>query len=659
MSFFRLLIRKKTFLTIIILLISGFICFFGVRGIILQKAITIIDGKLLDHQYFAHWDEVRFKGIKTIFIKGIHIESGSGDKEIDIDSVLVKIRVLPLMIKRLRIKKLDCRAVLIRYNDFDSLKQNVNSGAKDSINLFSKLSEIDLAGIAYKNIRRFFHYIPAKISFGIIEAKSSYAGNPTIISLNNFTLFQGQLFGFVNLTGNDSSVVIPLKGSLNKDNSIIELSLVTPDSVAFPLSILKDKYGITAGFDSLSFLFNMAQKSRNEVNIDGFINFTGFQLNGESLSAESIFINQFKSSFKIIIGHHQIEIDSSSVTYLNNIRLNPYVRLSVNKDPVIDFKLRPVTWPADDFFSSLPHGMFTSLTAIKTEGSLHYFLNLSVNLNNPDSLIFDTRLSGEDFKILEYGTDDYRILNDNFVYKAYERGQLAASFVVGPSNPDFVLFENISPFVRAAVMTSEDGSFFYHHGFNPGAFKESIATNIKEKRFARGGSTITMQLVKNAFLTRNKTIARKIEEALIVWIIENKKLVSKQRMYEVYLNIIEWGPGIYGIRQASKFYFDKEPNHLNLGESIFLASIVPHPKWYKYSFISNGILKPFYGNYFDRLTELMVRKEFISPSDTVSVKPGIRLTGPGSSVFENPDLFRMDSLYMEELDFIPVSNISD
>jgi membrane peptidoglycan carboxypeptidase len=274
-------------------------------------------------------------------------------------------------------------------------------------------------------------------------------------------------------------------------------------------------------------------------------------------------------------------------------------------------------------------------------------------------LIFDTRLSGEDFKILDYGADDYRILNNNFVHEAYERGRLAASFVVGQPNPDFVSFENISPFLRATVMTSEDGSFFYHNGFNPNAFRESIAINIKEKRFARGGSTITMQLVKNVFLNRNKTVARKIEEALIVWIIENKNLVSKQRMYEVYLNIIEWGPGIYGIRQASNFYFDKEPINLNLGESVFLASIVPHPKWYRYTFISNGVLKPFYGNYFDRLTELMVRKEFILPSDTVAMSPGIRLTGAASSVFANPDSFRMDSLDMEELDFIPVSNLSD
>ena len=125
------------------------------------------------------------------------------------------------------------------------------------------------------------------------------------------------------------------------------------------------------------------------------------------------------------------------------------------------------------------------------------------------------------------------------------------------------------------------------HSGNP------LSTNIKEKRFARGGSTISMQLVKNVFLTRNKTLARKIEEAIIVWLIENENLVSKQRMYEVYLNIIEWGPGIYGINQASHFYFNKRPPDLNLQESVYLASIVPHPKWYKYTFESNGVMRPF------------------------------------------------------------------
>jgi membrane peptidoglycan carboxypeptidase len=246
------------------------------------------------------------------------------------------------------------------------------------------------------------------------------------------------------------------------------------------------------------------------------------------------------------------------------------------------------------------------------------------------------------------------MINGSFIHRVYERDRLVASFLVGPENPDFVPLEDISIFARAAVMTSEDGSFYYHNGFNQDAFREAIATNIKEKRFARGGSTITMQLVKNIFLTRNKTLARKIEEAIIVWLIENKNLVSKQRMYEVYLNIIEWGPGVYGINQASHFYFNKPPQNINFGEAVYLASIVPHPKWFKYTFVTNGVPRNFYGNYFKRMKELMVRKQFIAPEDTFGTLPNITLTGPASQFFIAPDTAIVDTASIHELEILPV-----
>jgi membrane peptidoglycan carboxypeptidase len=204
-------------------------------------------------------------------------------------------------------------------------------------------------------------------------------------------------------------------------------------------------------------------------------------------------------------------------------------------------------------------------------------------------------------------------------------------------------------------MTSEDGSFYFHNGFNSGAFRESIVTNIKEGRFARGGSTITMQLVKNVFLTRNKTLARKIEEALIVWIIETKNLVSKQRMYEVYLNVIEWGPGIYGANQASHFYFNKRPGDLSLQESVYLASIVPRPKWYKYTFEQNGIMRPFYSNYFNRMKELMVKKEFIAAADTFQVSPSVMLSGPASKAFSDTTAVKRERDF-EEMEILPALN---
>jgi len=114
-----------------------------------------------------------------------------------------------------------------------------------------------------------------------------------------------------------------------------------------------------------------------------------------------------------------------------------------------------------------------------------------------------------------------------------------------------------------------------------------------------------MQLVKNAFLSRDKTIARKAEEILIVWLIQNDQIMTKDRMLEVYFNIIEWGNDVYGIGEASRYYFNKSPAELTIGEAIYLASIVPHPKTGLYSFQPDGTLRPYLVGYFNLIGNLM------------------------------------------------------
>src|SRR5690606_39233722 len=130
------------------------------------------------------------------------------------------------------------------------------------------------------------------------------------------------------------------------------------------------------------------------------------------------------------------------------------------------------------------------------------------------------------------------------------------------------------------------------------------------------GSTISMQLVKNVFLDREKTLARKVEEMLIVWLIEHNRLISKERMFEVYLNVIEWGRNVYGIAEASRHYFLKSPSDLTLGESIFLASIVPSPKNGLYRFDEYGGLKPYLRGYFRLIGTLMANEGMIARDST-------------------------------------------
>lgn len=101
---------------------------------------------------------------------------------------------------------------------------------------------------------------------------------------------------------------------------------------------------------------------------------------------------------------------------------------------------------------------------------------------------------------------------------------LVRSFEIGESNPGFRRFDAVSRYLSLAIMQSEDAGFFQHNGFIPSAIRESLVQDLKERRFARGGSTLSMQLVKNVFLSRRKTIARKLEEILIVWLIEDQRL---------------------------------------------------------------------------------------------------------------------------------------
>jgi membrane peptidoglycan carboxypeptidase len=241
------------------------------------------------------------------------------------------------------------------------------------------------------------------------------------------------------------------------------------------------------------------------------------------------------------------------------------------------------------------------------------------------------------------GKTNLRRMNGEFTHTFYERGKPVRSFSVGPSNPSFTPISDIPEMIQKAVMTGEDPAFFGHNGFYSEAIRQSIAQNYVRKRFARGGSTISMQLVKNVFLSRKKTLARKAEEILIVWLIESQRLTSKSRMFEVYLNIIEWGPGVFGVGEASHFYFAKPAAALEPLECAFLASIVPMPKSYAYFVDSAGYVSQKNWN-FVAIRNNMIRRGDISAADSGSFN--VKITGPAVRGLRRPK--QTDSSLIEE-----------
>ncbi len=172
--------------------------------------------------------------------------------------------------------------------------------------------------------------------------------------------------------------------------------------------------------------------------------------------------------------------------------------------------------------------------------------------------------------------------------------------IIGADDPHFVPLEQVSSWLRYAVISTEDAGFFQHSGFEVNELKEALLENLREGD-GRGGSTITQQLAKNLFLTGERTLSRKLKEAVIAWRLETT--LPKERILEIYLNIAEWGPGLYGIKDAADHYFNRTPAVLMPEEAAFLASLLPSPiRYHRYYHQGDRGLTP---NRHERVQEIL------------------------------------------------------
>jgi monofunctional biosynthetic peptidoglycan transglycosylase len=140
----------------------------------------------------------------------------------------------------------------------------------------------------------------------------------------------------------------------------------------------------------------------------------------------------------------------------------------------------------------------------------------------------------------------------------------------------FVPLSRVSRHLINAVVASEDPNFFGHEGIDWEAVKESVETDVRKARFVRGGSTITQQLAKNLFFTTRKSLTRKLREMIVARWLEDD--LTKARILEVYLNVIEWGDGVYGCEAAARRYYSKNAADLDPAEAAGLAAMIPSPR---------------------------------------------------------------------------------
>jgi hypothetical protein len=206
-----------------------------------------------------------------------------------------------------------------------------------------------------------------------------------------------------------------------------------------------------------------------------------------------------------------------------------------------------------------------------------------------------------------------------FRHTAYDAQGRAVEVETGPGTADWVPFRGISKFMEVAVLTTEDAGFEHHHGFDHEAIKNSIRENLRKKKFVRGASTLSMQLAKNLYLDRGKNLSRKLQEAVLTMYLEQE--LTKEQILELYFNVVEFGPMLYGIGPAARAYFSTSPNELSLGQSLYISSILPNPKVQHFG--SGGAVAPGWMTYLQKLMKMARARNHLSDEE---LEEGLRET---------------------------------
>ena len=639
------------FLKIFVVIISiSLVLLFVFRDSLLQTAISKIENKMAtDYDTKLTIEKAHFEGISAVQFQKINVVPNNADTLFSVEKVTTKINLFKLLFGTIQLEKLEMK------NGFIQLVKNKNGRNFDA---FLKRNKEDnspsensnYAKSVYRLLSRVLNLIPTEMQLENLSFRMDDMGRKVALTMNQLQLKEEALSTTIDVKTNSINQKWNIKGTANPRDKTADLKFFNSDNSKIIVPYLNERFGLLSSFDSIHLNIAKIEMESGELHIDGFSSIANLTLSHPKIASKEVVVKKALFDYRFLFGEHFMGIDSSSTIQMNEVKIHPFAEYNTEEDTVYKLRVAIPKMKAQQFITSLPKGLFSHFEGMETQGNFEYKLDYKFVKHKPKQLVFESKLTKENLRILKYGEANLSKLNSEFTYRAIENGVPQRPIIVGPSNPNYTPIDQISPYLQKAVLTCEDPSFFSHRGFINDAFKQSIIKNLNTKKFSRGASTISMQLVKNVFLTREKTLSRKLEEILLVYILENNRISSKQRMLEVYFNVIEWGPNVYGIGEAANFYFSKKPSDLTLKESLYLASIVPKPKKFMYEFNPDGFLKAIENKKQTFISNLMLRRGLIVPDDTIGQHIPMAITGNARSYlkFEVKDTIQVDTTLVEE-----------
>jgi Transglycosylase len=646
-------IKQKIFRILLVILGLFFIAIIAAylfRNLILSEIIAKAEHKFKTN-YNAEFSikKASFIEISEVEMSQILLIPKNADTLLSIDNIKTKINIYKIITGDLQIENLELKngfIQLVKNKNGKNFAEFLKSDKKEIVETSEKK---DYATFANRIISKILNLIPENISIENITLKVDDLGKKVSLKAPKLTLKNDKLQTSVYVTTNTFSQVWNISGKANPRKKIADLMIKNADTTKIKLPFIDEKFKLVSSFDNLHLKIDKIETESGDLHIDGMASVDNLTVNNPKIANKDVVFKKSKFDFKFLISADFMAIDSNSVVQLNDIKVHPYAEYNTENDVIYKFRANIDKMKAQDFINSLPKGLFPHFDGMKVTGNFVYNVNFKFNKNKPWQLTFNSNLNRENLKIVKYGSADLEKLNTDFTYNAIDNGKMQRPIEVSLLNPNYATLDQISPYLQQSVLTCEDPSFFTHKGFIDEAFRQSILKNMRTNKFSRGGSTISMQLIKNVFLTREKTISRKLEEILLVYILENNRIATKERMLEVYFNIIEWAPDIYGIGEASQFYFQKKPIDLTLKECLFLATIIPSPKKFMYNFDESGNLKSSADKKQEFIRKIMIKKGLIA-FDSIPQSNNLIISGNARKLLNLKvlDSVKIDSLVVDD-----------
>jgi hypothetical protein len=397
-------------------------------------------------------------------------------------------------------------------------------------------------------------------------------------------------------------------GKIAVDMQAFELGRV-PDVLAH-LPVVESEHATVAGHLEIEFGAGVAD-------VDGQLSVAGLNLGHDLLAREVVRDVGFRVDIDAKVDPaarrlelERLEVERSGVELLAHGEL-VHTPDRASRHYRVELEVPPVG--CQQVLDAIPRELVPGLAGFELDGQFSARVAIDADFANLDALALTADIGLDGCRVTaapRLASPEY--LNGAFVHRVTMRdGRVARVGLYGGSS-NYTPLANISRYMAEAVLTTEDGSFRRHDGFNRTQLEVALRRNLQSGKVRLGASTITMQMVKNVMLSHERTLSRKLQELFLTWWVE--QALSKQRIMELYLNVIEFGPGIYGVTNASRHYFGKHPSELTSLEAAMLATMLPSPVR-RHGFYCNGALEPRFEAKVRNVHDLMLERGRITAEE--------------------------------------------